>query len=140
MNNFIINDVVRHGHTTGSLELNQAGEKLFGKLWDGALGRNEVRQRYRGGVALVNMDKKQYGQPSGTHWVCLVKGHYYDPLMPNGKKWTLNKPITSRTVASVAWPLLCSICKILLWLNSCRRSPGRRPNSYGGIVSKPSMF
>ncbi len=84
MNNFIISDVLGHAHTTGSIELNRAGEKLFGDLWDGALGRNQVQQKYKGGVALVNMDKKQYGQASGTHWICLVNGHYYDPLLPNG--------------------------------------------------------
>ena len=82
---------MRHGHTTGSLELNQVGEKLFGNLWNGALGRNEVRQKYKGGVALVNMDKKQYGQASGTHWICLVQGHYYDPLLPNGEEMDIEQ-------------------------------------------------
>jgi len=91
LNNFIISDLVGHAHTTGSIQLNQVGEKLFGELWDGALGRNEVQQKYKGGVALVNMDKKQYGQASGTHWVCLVKGHFYDPLMPNGKEMDIEQ-------------------------------------------------
>ena len=80
-----------HAHTTGGVELNTAGEQLFGDLWDGTLGRNEVEKKYNGGVALVNMDKKLYGQPSGTHWICLVKGHYYDPLMPNGEKMDIEQ-------------------------------------------------
>lgn len=91
MNEFVINDVIQHGHTTGSLELNEAGEKLFGDLWDGALGRNEVQKKYKGGVALVNMDQRLYGRPSGTHWVCLVKGHYYDPLLPNGNEMDIEQ-------------------------------------------------
>ena len=91
MNNFIINEIIGHNHTTNSTELNDAGEKLFGELWDGALGRNEVQQKYKGGVAIVNMDKKQYGLSNGTHWICLVKGHYYDPLLPNGKEMDIEQ-------------------------------------------------
>ena len=85
------NHAFRHAGRTNSHELNQIGEMLFGNLWDGALGRNEVRQKYRGGVALVNMDKKQYGLATGTHWICLVQGHYYDPLLPNGKEMDIEQ-------------------------------------------------
>lgn len=91
MNKFVTNEVIGHGHTTSSLELNQVGEKMFGNSWDGALGRNEVQKKYNGGVALVNMDKRQYGLPSGTHWVCLVDNHYYDPLLPNGNHWDIEQ-------------------------------------------------
>ena len=49
------------------------------------------KKKYKGGVALVNMDQRLYGRPSGTHWVCLVKGHYYDPLLPNGKEMDIEQ-------------------------------------------------
>ena len=108
MTKFITDYAFGHDGETHSHELNEIGKMLFGDMWHGALGRNEVQKKYKGGVALVNMDKRQYGLPSGTHWTCLVDNHYYDPLMPNGKDWSIEQKDEQRNCGQrcVAYAML----------------------------------
>ena len=79
--------LVGHGRTTSSVQLDAAGQRLFGERWAGCVPSDRVPPRRPDTFLISNLLASDTG---GSHWVCRYvspdgESAWYDPLAQLGQ-------------------------------------------------------
>ena len=81
-------ELLGNDSTTNNIELDAAGQYLFGDRWKGVFASDTWTDNHDGRFAIVNLSKSTSG---GSHWVAFNGFYWYDSLKNNGVLWDVEQ-------------------------------------------------